>query len=75
MSKEIFTEFFRLVDQRFFLLLYKLAANRAEWVNHAEINRIRLLIKAFCQNHIDLVLAHVDREGFEVIGVGIGVVG
>ena len=31
------------------------------------------MVETFCKYHIDLVLAHVNRERFEVIGVGMGV--
>jgi hypothetical protein len=75
MGEEVFAELFGLIDERFFLLFDELAADGAERVDHAEIHWIRSLVEALCEDHVNLVLTHVNGEGFEVIRMGVGVVG
>lgn len=75
MCEKVFAEFFGLVDEGFIFFFDKLTANGTEGVDHAEIDWVWLLVEAFGEDHIDLVLAHVDGEGFEVVLVGMGVVG
>ena len=75
MGEEVFTELFGLVDEGFFLFFDELAADGTEGVYHAEIHWIRFLIEALCQDHINLVLTHVNGEGFEVIRMGVSIVG
>jgi hypothetical protein len=75
MGEEVFAELLGLVHEGFILFFDELAANGAEGVHHTDIHWIRLLVEALCEDHINLVLTHINREGFEVIGMGVDIVG
>lgn len=66
-GQEVSIKFLRFIHQRIFLLFHELAANRAKGVNKAKFYRIRLLVKVFGQDHIDLILAYVNGERLVII--------